>query len=65
MNASVAIQVLPQQVEQKKMLECVDAVIVRGSLSENHCLPSFNPRGYLCFVLKQAFRRSFSRFRNP
>lgn len=27
MNASVAIQVLPQQVEQKKMLECVDAVI--------------------------------------
>lgn len=27
MNASVAIQVLPQQVDQKKMLECVDAVI--------------------------------------
>ena len=27
MNASVAIQVLPQQVEQKKMLDCVDAVI--------------------------------------
>ncbi len=27
MNASVAIQVLPQRVEQKKMLECVDAVI--------------------------------------
>ena len=27
MNASVAIQILPQQVEQKKMLECVDAVI--------------------------------------
>ena len=27
MNASVAIQVLPRQVEQKKMLECVDAVI--------------------------------------
>ena len=27
MNASVAIQVLPQQVDQKKMLDCVDAVI--------------------------------------
>ena len=27
MNASVAIQVLPQRVEQEKMLECVDAVI--------------------------------------
>ncbi len=27
MNASVAIQVLPQHVEQKKMLDCVDAVI--------------------------------------
>ena len=27
MNASVAIQVLPQQVEQEKMLACVDAVI--------------------------------------
>lgn len=27
MNASVAIQILPQNVEQKKMLECVDAVI--------------------------------------
>ena len=27
MNASVAIQVLPQQVEREKMLACVDAVI--------------------------------------
>ena len=27
MNASVAIQVLPQQVDQEKMLRCVDAVI--------------------------------------
>lgn len=27
MNASVAIQVLPQNVEQKKMLQCVDSVI--------------------------------------
>ena len=27
MNASVAIQVLPQQMEQKEMLQCVDAVI--------------------------------------
>ena len=27
MNASVAIQVLPQRVEQEKMLECVYAVI--------------------------------------
>ena len=27
MNASAAIQVLPQKVDQEKMLECVDAVI--------------------------------------
>ena len=27
MNASVAIQILPQQVDQEKMLKCVDAVI--------------------------------------
>ncbi|MBP5212417.1 MAG: thiamine-binding protein [Pyramidobacter sp.] len=27
MNASVAIQILPQQVDREKMLECVDAVI--------------------------------------
>ena len=27
MNASVAIQVLPQQVEQKKMLDCVEEML--------------------------------------
>ena len=27
MNASAAIQVLPQKVDQEKMLDCVDAVI--------------------------------------
>ena len=27
MNASVAIQILPQQVEREQMLHCVDAVI--------------------------------------
>ena len=27
MNASVAIQILPQQADREKMLECVDAVI--------------------------------------
>ena len=36
MNASVAIQVLPQQVDQKKMLECVDAVIEYIASCEVH-----------------------------
>ena len=34
MNASVAIQILPQQVEREQMLHCVDAVIAYISSCE-------------------------------